>query len=244
MATTKEKPIAIGVHRCAGGPKSLIDEHEPIGLSMRKCESIFVSSRAGAYSERCFHARGHAAAPKQLIVGAPLIGDELLQLVRPQHPAQHLKETDQVGLARAVCANENGCCGQVVDLNICEGPETLDANGLQCRIPHDAFGIRRITIRLVDGGIRHGVTSGCGEPRSCLAWHARRERSRRRPTRPANRYEGTPIVQGNHTPTIEHDHTGKQPQQWVLRCEPKGAVREYCCQDRPQQCRSAAYCSA
>ena len=50
MAATKDKPIGVRRGRCAGEPKSLIDEHEPIGVSVCKCESILVLSRAGGHA--------------------------------------------------------------------------------------------------------------------------------------------------------------------------------------------------
>ena len=120
MAAPKEKPfpLPLRIDCITAEAKRLIDEHEPVGLSMRKCESIFVPACVGAHDQRRFHAWAHTAAAKQLIVGSTLMCDELSQAASPQHPAHHLEETDQVGLARAVGADEHRGSRKVLYVDI------------------------------------------------------------------------------------------------------------------------------
>ena len=124
MAAAQVKPLLLVVDRRTIETERLIDEHEPVGVSMRECESILVPSGIGPHGHRRVHPPGDIIAPKELVVGSTLQRDELLQSARLQHPAHHLEEADQIRLARPVGTDQNGYGGQIPDLYVRKGPES------------------------------------------------------------------------------------------------------------------------
>ena len=66
----------------------------------------------------CLHARSGSVAPIELVIGTALQFDELTQTTRFEHPAEHVKEADEVGLARTVGSDQHRGAGQIVKLYV------------------------------------------------------------------------------------------------------------------------------
>ena len=99
--------------------------------------------------------RGFRAAV-ELIVGAAVHLDELPETSRPEHAAQHLEEADEVGLPRAVGADENRGRRKVRQLDLGQGTEALDSDAFQLdSIRHDCSSVAMRGKRFE---VRHGST--------------------------------------------------------------------------------------
>ena len=111
--------------------EALVVELQLVGV--RVCQGEAIVGRTRRCTEPnggLYPVRGRVSA-EQLVVGATLPPHEPGQPARcRQHPAHHLEEPHEVGLAGTVRADHHGDVGQVVDPEVGQGAEALDVDGL------------------------------------------------------------------------------------------------------------------
>ena len=118
-----------------GGAERLVAEDEAVRMGVGQREAIVNPARLGAQGELRVHARRYALAVVQLVVRAAPRPDELPES-RPQHPAQHLEEPNEVRLAGAVGAHQHVRVAQVAQVDVRERPEPPDAKRLDLACDH------------------------------------------------------------------------------------------------------------
>ena len=124
-------PRRFGGQCAALEPETLLGKEQAIGVGVRERESVVVPARRGAQRDFGLDPCRGLCAAVELIVGAAVYLDELSEASRSEHPAQHLEETDEVRLPRAVGADKHRGRWKVRQFDLGKGTEALDSDALQ-----------------------------------------------------------------------------------------------------------------
>ena len=126
MAASKVLPSRFSRPALLAEAERLLGENEPVGMGVSEGESVVVSARLRTEGHLGLHPWGDAVATEQLIVGASMPLHELAERARPQHPAQQLEETHEIGLPRSVGPEQHTRRAQVRKLDVRQRPESTD----------------------------------------------------------------------------------------------------------------------
>ena len=132
MAAVEVLPRRFGREGVIAGPESFRGKDKAVGVGVGEGKAIVVAARAGAEGDFGCNAGRNTAAAKQLVGGAAVPFYEFGEAPGAEHPADHLKEADDVGLAGTVGANQDGTARQPGKRNVGQGAEAADADGLNC----------------------------------------------------------------------------------------------------------------
>ena len=126
MPATDRLPRCLTLSVVTAEAQPFLGEHEPVRGPVGQREGVLVNPVRRRQADVRLHARRHLVAHKKLVVGTALQGDELFEVLRPEHPTQHLEEPDDVGLARPVGSDEHGGVTEIGQFHIGERPKAAD----------------------------------------------------------------------------------------------------------------------
>ncbi len=147
-------PLRLGRDVMGRIPIGFVHHHHGIASrDVGQIKPILVVARCGFKAQLGMDARGLAHPHEELVITAAMAQHELLQVLGLEHPAQHLEEADQGGLACAVGPDEHGELRQLQVLDVLQATEAFDGDRF------DAAGLRRFLLSRWGPKLGHHTSS-------------------------------------------------------------------------------------